>query len=393
MDVKSAFLYEKIEEEVYVCQPPGFEDPDFPDRVYKRMKSMYKGDILAVQGMSSIGELTFFLGLQVQQKKDGIFISQDKYVGEILKKFIRIRLQAHQWKTQKPLFKDIIGEEVDLTLMGYEKVSQKLTLYKAFFSQQWKFFIHTILQCLSAKTTAWNEFSSTMAYAIICLATNQKFNFSKYIFESMVKNLDNAGKFLMYPSGPTTNVADEAVNEEMDDSLVRAATTASSLEAEQDSGNIDKTQSKVGSSRRVESSGDEEDLGEDASKQERRIHDIDADEDITLVNDDNEMFDVGTLTGDEVLAEQVVAAKDVNLSVDEVTLAQALAALKSVKVQEKRDVIKESSVPVSAVSASTKDSAATTTTTTISTPRKGIVFQEPGTTTTISSQQPSHANV
>ncbi|GKC59108.1 hypothetical protein Tco_1086706, partial [Tanacetum coccineum] len=47
------------------------------------------------------------------------------------------------------------------------------------------------------------------------------------------------------PSSPTTNVADEAVNEEMDDSLVRASTTASSLEAEQDNGNIDKTQSKA----------------------------------------------------------------------------------------------------------------------------------------------------
>ncbi|GJT73939.1 hypothetical protein Tco_1033225 [Tanacetum coccineum] len=87
----------------------------------------------------------------------------------------------------------------ELTRMRYEKLSQKLTFYKAFFSPQWKFLIHTILQCLSAKTTAWNEFSSTMASAIICLATNQKFNFSKYIFESMVKNLDNAGKFLMYP--------------------------------------------------------------------------------------------------------------------------------------------------------------------------------------------------
>ncbi|GKE12765.1 hypothetical protein Tco_1416316 [Tanacetum coccineum] len=92
---------------------------------------------------------------------------------------------------------------------------------------------------------------------------------------------------------------------------------------------------KVSSSRRVESSRDEEDLGEDASKQGRRIHDIDADEHITLVNDDNELFDVGTLTSDEVLAEQVVAAKDVNLSVDEVTLAHALASLKSTKVQEK----------------------------------------------------------
>ncbi|GJS80435.1 putative ribonuclease H-like domain-containing protein [Tanacetum coccineum] len=80
-----------------------------------------------------------------------------------------------------------------LTLMGYEKLSQKLTFYKATFSLQWKFLIRTILQCLSAKTTAWNEFSSTMASAIICLATNQKFNFSKYIFESIVKNLDNVG--------------------------------------------------------------------------------------------------------------------------------------------------------------------------------------------------------
>ncbi|GJS68547.1 putative ribonuclease H-like domain-containing protein [Tanacetum coccineum] len=61
------------------------------------------------------------------------------------------------------------------------------------------FLIHTILQCLSAKSTAWNEFSSTMASAIICLATNQKFNFSKYIFEIMVKNLDSSVKFLMYP--------------------------------------------------------------------------------------------------------------------------------------------------------------------------------------------------
>ncbi|GKC31872.1 hypothetical protein Tco_1039166, partial [Tanacetum coccineum] len=44
------------------------------------------------------------------------------------------------------------------------------------------------LTLMGAKTTVWNEFSSTMASAIICLATNQKFNFSKYIFESMVKN-------------------------------------------------------------------------------------------------------------------------------------------------------------------------------------------------------------
>ncbi|GJY18907.1 hypothetical protein Tco_0390398 [Tanacetum coccineum] len=87
----------------------------------------------------------------------------------------------------------------ELTRMGYEKLTHKLTFYKAFFSPQWKFLIHTILRCLSAKTTAWNEFSSTMASAIICLATNQKLNFSKYIFDNMVKNLEGGVKFLMYP--------------------------------------------------------------------------------------------------------------------------------------------------------------------------------------------------
>ncbi|GKA11072.1 hypothetical protein Tco_0690505 [Tanacetum coccineum] len=113
--------------------------------------------------------------------------------------------------TEKSVRSDLILEDVDgteclpndvifeqLTLMGYENLTQKLTFYKAYFSSQWKFLIHTILQCLSAKTTAWNEFSSTMASAIICLATNQKFNFSKYIFDHMMKNLEGEVKFLMY---------------------------------------------------------------------------------------------------------------------------------------------------------------------------------------------------
>ncbi|GJZ22200.1 putative ribonuclease H-like domain-containing protein, partial [Tanacetum coccineum] len=141
MDVKSAFLYGTIEEEVYVHQPPGFVDPAHPNKVYKVIKALYglhqaprawyetlssflmengfrrgtidktlfikkkKSDIMLVQvyvddiifgstkksmctefedcmhkrfQMSSMGELTFFLGLQVKQQPDGIFISQDK---------------------------------------------------------------------------------------------------------------------------------------------------------------------------------------------------------------------------------------------------------------------------------------------------------------------------
>ncbi|GJR52108.1 putative ribonuclease H-like domain-containing protein [Tanacetum coccineum] len=406
MDVKSAFLYGKIEEEVYVCQPPGFEDLDFPDRVYMVEKALYglhqaprawyetlstylldsgfqrgkinktlfikrhKSDILL---MSSVGELTFFLGLQVQQKKDGIFISQDKYdedgeevdvhmyksmigslIGSLMYltssrpdimylkgqtklglwypkdslfdlvaytdsdydgaildrksitgagfKLQLLRAKTINWEvqlqalvdgkkviiTESTVRRDLQLEDAEgvnclpnatifeqLTLMGYEKISQKLTFYKAFFSPQWKFLIHNILQCLSSKTTSWNEFSSTMASTIICL---EKFNFSKYIFESMVKNLDNVGKFLMYPrfiqvfldkqleGEPIHNrtyiapshtkmifweywsyniVRDEAVNEEMDANLERVATTATSLDAEHNSDNINKTQSKA----------------------------------------------------------------------------------------------------------------------------------------------------
>ncbi|GKD16243.1 hypothetical protein Tco_1205401 [Tanacetum coccineum] len=59
--------------------------------------------------------------------------------------------------------------------------------------------IFSELERIGAKTTAWNEFSSTMASAIICLATNQNFNFFKYIFDNMVKNLEGGVKFLMYP--------------------------------------------------------------------------------------------------------------------------------------------------------------------------------------------------
>ncbi|GKD62305.1 putative ribonuclease H-like domain-containing protein [Tanacetum coccineum] len=181
MDVKSAFLYGTIEEEVYVCQPPGFEDPQFPDKVYKVEKALYglhqaprawyetlstyllenrfrrgiidktlfikkdKDDILLMQvyvddiifgstkkslctwfkglmykkfQMSSMGELTFFLGLQVMQRDDGIFISQDKYVAGILKKFdfSSVKTASTPITSNKALLKDEEAEDVDVHL-------------------------------------------------------------------------------------------------------------------------------------------------------------------------------------------------------------------------------------------------------------------------------------
>ncbi|GJS80397.1 putative ribonuclease H-like domain-containing protein [Tanacetum coccineum] len=181
MDVKSAFLYGTIDEEVYVSQPPGFVDPDHPTKVYKVVKALYglhqaprawyatlstflvkhgyrrgtidktlfirrnKKDIMLVQvyvddiifgstnkswcdefealmqsrfQMSSMGELTFFLGLQVKQNKEGIFISQDKYVAEILKKFdlVNVKAAITPMETKLPLTKDEEAFDVDVHL-------------------------------------------------------------------------------------------------------------------------------------------------------------------------------------------------------------------------------------------------------------------------------------
>ncbi|GJT39024.1 putative ribonuclease H-like domain-containing protein [Tanacetum coccineum] len=133
MDVKSAFLYGTIEEEVYVCQPPGFEDPQFLDKVYKVEKALYglHQAPRACTDMSSMGELTFFLGLQVQQKKDGIFISQDKYVANILKKFdfATVKTASTPMEPNKALIKDEEADSVDVHL--YRSMIGSLMYLKA----------------------------------------------------------------------------------------------------------------------------------------------------------------------------------------------------------------------------------------------------------------------
>nr|GEY25640.1 hypothetical protein [Tanacetum cinerariifolium] len=93
-------------------------------------------------------------------------------------------MSSRKVKSQQPKVSTVrlnVTAEIftELSRMGYEKPSTKLTFYKAFFSPQWKFLIHTIMQCMSAKRTSWNEFNSSMASAVICLSTCRKFNFPK----------------------------------------------------------------------------------------------------------------------------------------------------------------------------------------------------------------------
>ncbi|GKE33147.1 hypothetical protein Tco_1452469, partial [Tanacetum coccineum] len=86
-----------------------------------------------------------------------------------------------------------------LALMGYHTDSNKLTFQKGAFSPQWRFLIYCILHCISLKKTAWEQFSSNIATAVICLATNRRYNFFRMIFEHMVSNISSPHKFLMYP--------------------------------------------------------------------------------------------------------------------------------------------------------------------------------------------------
>ncbi|GJY21284.1 putative ribonuclease H-like domain-containing protein [Tanacetum coccineum] len=203
MDVKSAFLYETIKKEVYVTQPPVFKDPDHPDKVYKVVKALYglhqaprackKGDILLVQvyvddiifdstnkelctafeklmkdkfQMSSIGELTFFLGITgTRKRKMDIYLTQEgKSTMEVL--VLGNRLITWQCKKQTVV-------ATSTTEAEYVAVASCYLLTKGF----------------DAGSQAWLE----------------------------------------------AHVGDEVVHKELGDRMERAATTASSLEAEQDS--------------------------------------------------------------------------------------------------------------------------------------------------------------
>ncbi|GJT74640.1 hypothetical protein Tco_1041365 [Tanacetum coccineum] len=86
-----------------------------------------------------------------------------------------------------------------IQLMGYEGDLTVLTFNKALFSPQWRFLFHTINHCLSSKSTSWDQIPTNIATAVICLTTNQKYNFSKLIFDGMLRHLEAKKKFVMYP--------------------------------------------------------------------------------------------------------------------------------------------------------------------------------------------------
>ncbi|GJS66870.1 putative ribonuclease H-like domain-containing protein [Tanacetum coccineum] len=340
LDVKSAFLYGTIEEEVYVCQPPSFEDPHFPDKVYKVEKALYglhqaprawyetlstyllenrfkrgtidktlfikkdKSDILLVQvyvddiifgstkktlclefeqmmhkrfQMSSMGELTFFLGLQVQHKEDGIFISQDKYVADILKKFdfVTMKTASTPMEPNKALVKDEEAEDVDVHL--YRSMIGSLMYLTASrpditfaFCTCARFQVTPKISHLHAVNRIFRYLKGQpklgLWYPMDSPFDLEAFSDSDYARASLDRKSITGGEAnyvnmqsrmvgrtcnikrgqdtkILQSGGPPVKVGDEAVHKELGDRMERAATTTSSLEAEQDNANINRTQS------------------------------------------------------------------------------------------------------------------------------------------------------
>ncbi|GJY86442.1 putative ribonuclease H-like domain-containing protein [Tanacetum coccineum] len=364
MDVKSAFLYGKIEEEVYVCQPPGFEDPDFPDRVYKVEKTLY--------GLHQAPRACDYAGASLDRKSTtgGCQFLGCRLISWQCKKQTVVANSATEaeyiaasncygqfWDTVKA---KTVNEEVQLQAL----VDKKKVIIN-------KYTIRRDIQLEDAEGTE-------------CLPTATIFKELTRMGRKQRKDTE-----VSQPSGPTELMADETKN-------VRSVPTHSNdpllsgednlklneLMLKRRVKKLEKKQRsrthklrrlyKVGLSDKVVSSDDEASLGdqEDASKQGRKIIDIVADEDITLdsnhVDTDPDMFGVHDLHGDEVFVEieepVVNAATTITTTATttiadevEMTSTQTLVEIKSAKPKV-----------------------------------KGIVMQDPSESTrTISSQQPS----
>nr|GFA63370.1 hypothetical protein [Tanacetum cinerariifolium] len=158
-------------------EKPLLKDPDGISSVLESLKMMLSAGYLTRQQM--VISLPCLTHIRIASPDQTVSALVDKKKVVVTEATIRDALNLDDAEGVECL----PNEEIFATLarMGYEKPSTKLTFYKVFFSSQWKFLIHTILQSLSAKRTSWNEFSSAMASAVICLVIGCTFNFLRRV--------------------------------------------------------------------------------------------------------------------------------------------------------------------------------------------------------------------
>ncbi|GKB05604.1 retrovirus-related pol polyprotein from transposon TNT 1-94 [Tanacetum coccineum] len=229
MDVKSAFLYGTIEEEVYVSQPPSFVDPEFPKKVYKVEKALYglhQAPKAWYETLSTyLLDNGFYRGqiektLFIKRVKDDILL--DKYVGEILKKFgfSSIRTTSIPMEANKALTKDEDGEDVDVHLYRFQ-VHPKVSHLNA---------VKRIFRYLKGQPNLGLWYPKDSPFLL------ESFSDSDYAGTILDRKSTTGGCQFLGLSVPQNLGADEVVLKERRDSVERAITTVASLDVVQDSG-------------------------------------------------------------------------------------------------------------------------------------------------------------
>nr|GEX12271.1 putative ribonuclease H-like domain-containing protein [Tanacetum cinerariifolium] len=266
MDVKSAFLYEKIEEEVYVCQPLGFKDPDFPDKVYKVEKALYGLHQAPRAWYETL--LTYLLDngfhrgkidktLFIRRHKDDILLVQ-VYVDDVI--FVcacaryQVNLKVSHLHVVKRIFSDYAGASLDRKSItgGCQFLGCRFILWQCK-KQTMVANSTTKVEYVAALSWVRKDFSGRDTPLFPTMMVQAQENMGEgsanptdphqpptiiQAFSSQPQKTKQHRKSrrkvteVPQPSNLTKHVADEAANEDMDDNLKRATTTATSLDAE-----------------------------------------------------------------------------------------------------------------------------------------------------------------
>nr|GEU99571.1 retrovirus-related Pol polyprotein from transposon TNT 1-94 [Tanacetum cinerariifolium] len=382
MDVKSAFLYRNIKEEVYVCQPPGFEDLNFPDKVYNVEKALYElyqaprawydtsSTYLMDNGFHK-GQIdkTLF----IKRHKDDILLvhvyvddiifgstkkelsiefeklmhdNQDKYVADILKNFdFRTeKIASTPIEPNKALVKDVEAEDVDVHLY------RSMIISLMYLTTSRPNITFGVCACARFQVTPKTSHLHVVKRIFRCLKGQPKLSLWYPIDSPFELEAYSDSDYARASLDKKSTTGDETVYKEWEDRIERAATIASSLEAEQDNSNINKTQSMATLNEHVPQGTSLENSQEARKKEKvktykakeikegRSIEDIDQDAEIALVDEaqrrmhDAYMFGVDDLKGNEVIVDvkEKIIEKEVNAA-DPITTAGEVVTATSVE--------------------------------------------------------------